>query len=145
MNSDNADCTSLPSIAVDLLTYCESKGLGKKGGDLFAHDFPNFKDTEQKHCVAFIETSPGTFANTLEGDITCQREFLSVFCKHKSEKDAREGLFPYLKELRKVVRVNIGKVHYMKVQALTPIHFVGKDKNDRFTCEVAFSVLRRPV
>lgn len=135
---------NMPSIAEDIARYCESKDIGELGLSLFAHDWPDNDNTHNSETILVVETTTGQLARLLSGQVSCTKEYFSLFAKGKSEKVSRELLYPYCSALESMQRVQIGKVWYMSVLALTPIHFVGTDKNDMCISEVIFSVLRYP-
>jgi len=132
------------SIAEDLMRYVETQGVGKQGKDVFAHDWPDFEKTKLSQCIMYIETSLGTPNRLLSGEVSCQKEYLSLFAKARSEKAARSLLFPHIEKLDSLHNVDIGDTTYMSVHAVVPIHYVGTDKNDMYVVEIAFAVLRKP-
>lgn len=137
-------CFDLNSISAEFMRYVESKGHGKAGVDLFAHDWPNPDTIGQKEYFMFIDTSSGSIRQLLSGEVTCINEWCSVFSKAVSEKRARDMLKPVVSELLAIRRIDIGSSHYMSVHATAPVHFIGADRNNMLMCEIALEVLRHP-
>ena len=133
---------TLTSIAEELMLYAEAKKLGRRGIELFAHDWPENASTGCNHSVMFIESSAGTLNRLLSGDVSSQHEFMSVFVRSKTEKDSRERIAPIVDLLEGVRRQIIGVSFYHSVLSVVPVHFVGTDKNGLCICEVPFVIHR---
>ena len=140
----NRTASDMDSAAVEVMRFCEARGVGKVGIDLFAHDFPNDERTKNVACVVFIDSSQGRVNRLLSGAITSQREYVTITSRAASEQKSRELLFPIVREVEKMVRTAFGTSYYMTVMSLCPIHYKGKDKNDKEMSEVDFLILRRP-
>ena len=143
-DADTSLCIDMPAVSQHLMEYCESKGLGRVGVDLFAHDWPDEEKSKSPKTVLFIDTSPGMMHGLLQGAVTCQTEYIVVQSRAKNEKESRAMLVPFANALHDVKKQIIGNVYYMNVQAVIPIHYVGTDKNNRYIQELIFQVMRRP-
>lgn len=139
-----AEDKDMNSCAKELMRYCEEKGLGKVGVDFFAHDFPNDTDTKSPNCVVFIDSSQGRVNRLLSGKITSQREYGTITSRAATVDASRMLLHPIVREVNKLVKMNYGTSYYMTVMSLCPVHYKGKDKNDKEMSEVDFLILRRP-
>jgi hypothetical protein len=143
-DADTSLIIDMPAVSAQLMSYCESLGLGRVGVDLHAHDWPDEEKTKSPKTVLFIDTSPGILHGLIQGAVTCHTEYIAVQSRAKNEDESRKMLVPFANALHDVKKQIIGKVYYMNVQAVIPIHFVGTDKNNRYVQELIFKVMRRP-